>query len=87
MPANTATIQVRIDRETKKQALTVLDKLHVNMSEAIKMFLRQVALTNSIPFDLKVPSELTAKTMNDVEMEKDLHKASSVDKLFEELDN
>ena len=87
MSANTATIQVRIDRKTKKQALNVLDKLHVNMSEAIKMFLRQVALTNSIPFELKVPNKLTAKAMDDVEVGKNLHKASDVDELFRKLDN
>ena len=87
MSADTVPIQVRIDRKTKNQARTVLDKLHVNMSEAIKMFLRQVVLTNSIPFDLKVPNEFTAKTMDKTEKGEDLHEAASVDELFKELDN
>jgi len=85
--SNTTTIQVRVDPATKTQALGVLNNLHIKMSEAIKMFLRQVVLTNSIPFDLRVPNELTAKTLDEVEAGRDLHKASSVDGLFRELNS
>lgn len=85
--ANTATIQVRVDQKTKTEALGVLDNLHINMSEAIKMFLQQIVLTNSIPFDLRVPNKLTAKTLDKVEAGKDLHEVSGVKELFEELNS
>jgi len=85
--AKTATIQVRVDPKTKAQAVGVLDNLHIKMSEAIKMFLRQVVLTNGIPFDLRVPNRLTAETLDKVEAGKDLHEVSGVDELFEELNS
>jgi DNA-damage-inducible protein J len=81
-----ATIQVRIDEETKKQAQTVLAALHLSMSEAVKLFLRQVVLQKGIPFEVKIPNELTAKTLKEAEQGVDLHTASNVDELFEELE-
>jgi DNA-damage-inducible protein J len=81
-----ATIQVRIDEETKKQAQTVLGALHISMSEAVKLFLRQVVLQKGIPFEVKIPNDLTAKTLKEAEQGKNLHTASSVDELFEELE-
>jgi DNA-damage-inducible protein J len=83
---SSATVQVRIDEQTKAQAKKVLDALHLSMSEAICLFLRQVVLHRGIPFEVKIPNELTARTLSESEEGIDLHKASSVDKLFEELE-
>lgn len=47
-----AAINVRIDKEVKKNAEKVLNKLGIPMSVAIDMYLRQIALTNSIPFSM-----------------------------------
>ena len=82
----TATIQARIDPKVKKRAKSVLDKLHLSMSEAISMFLTQVSLNNGIPFEMKIPNELTAKTLKKSENGKELHRVKDVDSLFEELD-
>jgi DNA-damage-inducible protein J len=83
----TATIQARIDPNVKKMAKSVLDKLHISMSEAISMFLTQVSLNNGIPFEIKIPNELTARTLKDAEEGKELHPSENVEKLFEELDH
>lgn len=84
---STTMIQVRIDEETKKQAQTVLGALHISVSEAVKLFLRQVVLQRGIPFEVKIPNELTAKTLRESEQGIDLHSASSVDELFKELES
>jgi DNA-damage-inducible protein J len=81
-----ATIQVRIDEETKKQAQTVLGALHISMSEAVKLFLRQVVLQRGIPFEVKIPNDLTARTLKEAEQGRNLHTASTVEELFEELE-
>lgn len=47
-----AAINVRVNQETKQNAEKVLNKLGIPMSVAIDMYLRQIALTDSIPFDL-----------------------------------
>ncbi|MHC4434028.1 MAG: type II toxin-antitoxin system RelB/DinJ family antitoxin [Planctomycetota bacterium] len=81
------TIQVRLDKRTKEQAQKVLRMLDISMSEAVKLFLRQVALQRGIPFEIKIPNALTDRTLRESEEGIDLHKVSSVDQLFEELDS
>ena len=85
--SGTATVQVRVNPQTKAEAKEVLTALDMSMSEAICLFLRQVVLRRGIPFDVKIPNELTAKTLAASEKGIDLHRASSVDDLFEELDS
>ncbi|MCH7676550.1 type II toxin-antitoxin system RelB/DinJ family antitoxin [candidate division KSB1 bacterium] len=85
--AKTANIQARIDPETKTKAQKILNTLNISMSEAISMYLTQVALHKGIPFDIRIPNEVTIATLQKSEEGKELNEVSSVDKLFQELDN
>jgi DNA-damage-inducible protein J len=87
MAVSTATIQVRIDQDTKQKAIKILSALHIDMSEAIKMYLRQIVLNKGIPFELRIPNELTARTMAKTQAGQDLHEVSNLDELFRELDS
>ena len=80
------TIQVRLDKQTKKRAKKVFQVLDMSMSEAIKLFLRQVVLQEGIPFEIKIPNALTDKVLRESEEGIDLHSASNVDQFFEELE-
>lgn len=51
----TANVNVRIEPELKEQAEVVLSELGIPMSNAIALFLKQVALQRGIPFDIKLP--------------------------------
>jgi DNA-damage-inducible protein J len=84
--ARTATIQARIDPEIKAQAQKILNTLNISLSEAISMYLTQVALQKGIPFELKIPNELTVETLRKSEAGLELNEVGSVDELFEELD-
>ncbi|MCA1795062.1 MAG: type II toxin-antitoxin system RelB/DinJ family antitoxin [Desulfobacteraceae bacterium] len=83
----TATIQTRVDPVVKQNAQIILKKLNISMSEAISMYLSQITLHNGIPFEIKLPNDLTDKVLKDSEQGKNLHKADSVDDLFLELDS
>ena len=48
----TATIHARLDESVKNDALAVFDALGINLSEAITLNFRQVALKNGIPFEI-----------------------------------
>jgi DNA-damage-inducible protein J len=85
--AKTAIIQARIDPEVKNKAQHILTQLNITMSEAISLFLTQVTLNQGIPFDIRIPNELTAKTLRDSENGKELHRTSGVDELFQELES
>ena len=45
-----ATIQIRIDEKTKKSAKKVLDEIGIDMSSAIKVYLKQIVIHQNIPF-------------------------------------
>lgn len=85
--SRTATIQARIDPEIKAKAQEILRALNISLSEAISMYLTQVTLHKGIPFDLKIPNELTAETIRKSEAGEELHKVNSVDELFKELES
>jgi DNA-damage-inducible protein J len=85
--SSSTTVQVRIDEQTKTQAKKVLGALHLSMSEAICLFLRQVVLHRGIPFEVKIPNALTRETLEKAEQGIDLHTVSSVDELFKELES
>lgn len=53
--AVTVPTQIRIEENTKKQAVELLEGLGLNLSDAVNMFLRQVILHNGIPFDVAYP--------------------------------
>ena len=85
--SKTATIQARINPELKKKAQKILNTLNLSMSEAISLYLTQVTLHQGIPFDIKIPNNLTSKTLEKTEKGRELNSVSSVDELFQELNN
>ena len=60
------TIQVRIDDELKIQATEVFDRLGIDFSTAIRMFLKKSVAVNGIPFEVRneTPSEAAAAVEN-----------------------
>ena len=85
--AKTATIQTRVDPVVKNNAQIILKKLNISMSEAISMYLSQITLQKGIPFELKIPNQVTAQTLKSTENGNDIHKVDSIDELFQELDS
>lgn len=85
--ANSTTIQARVDVDTKKKAKGILDALDISMSEAITMFLRQIIFHRGIPFDLKIPNDVTLETHEKAKAGKELHKVSSMEQLVAELNS
>ncbi|MBU2493100.1 MAG: type II toxin-antitoxin system RelB/DinJ family antitoxin [Bacteroidetes bacterium] len=82
-----ATIQARIDPNVKNKAQKILNKLNITMSEAISIFLTQVSLNKGIPFEIRIPNELTEETLLKSEKGENLHIVSDKKQLFKELSN
>ena len=47
-------IAVRVDDQLKKEATELFNELGLDMSTAVKLFLKQSVLTRSIPFEVKL---------------------------------
>lgn len=61
-----ATIQLRIDNATKKSAKNILDKLGIDMTSAIKIYLKQIVINKGIPFQLLTENGLTIQQENEI---------------------
>ena len=85
--ANGAYVQARMDPSIKEQAQAVLKKLGISMSDAIVFYFNQIVMRQGIPFDLKIPNELTAKTLEKAEKGEDVHEFADVNSLLKELHN
>lgn len=67
MVKNTSTtLQIRIDSETKSQAQKVFSDMGIDMSSAIKLFLRNVIITESIPLELRSEKGMLAERKCDL---------------------
>lgn len=84
MAAN-AFVRARIDEAVKNEAAEVLASMGMTVSDLMRITLTKVAKEKALPFDMRVPNELTAKTIAASEKGIDVHKAEDADDLFNKL--
>ncbi len=53
--AASGTIQIKIDRETRKAAESLFDALGLDITTAIRLFLKQAVNQQRIPFEIVTP--------------------------------
>ena len=53
--ATTALVQVRIDSDLKEQATKLYEGLGIDLSTAVRMFLKRSVLVNGVPFSMTLP--------------------------------
>jgi len=66
MANKSTTLQIRIDSQTKDQAQKVLAEMGLDMSSAIKLFLRNIIITESIPLELRSEKGMLAERKCDL---------------------
>jgi DNA-damage-inducible protein J len=60
----TSEIRSRIEPDLKDEAQAVLSRVGLNISDAIRLFLRQVVATRGLPFEVKeIPNATTQAAM------------------------
>ncbi len=74
------TTSIKLNKQIKNEAKEVFAKLGISMGDAVNMFLAQVSMTKSIPFDIKIPNETTKNVLDDILDKKNIEKFS-----FDEL--
>jgi DNA-damage-inducible protein J len=63
----TAYITARVEPKLKASAEGVLKRLGLSTTEAITMFLHQVALRRGLPFEVRIPNAATRTAVEDLE--------------------
>ena len=82
-----ACVNVRVAQKVKTDAENVLSKLGLTMSDAVNIYLRQIALKGGIPFDLKLPNRKTVQAMRDVEQKRNLESFPDSESMIRELNS
>ncbi|MBP3871591.1 MAG: type II toxin-antitoxin system RelB/DinJ family antitoxin [Faecalicoccus sp.] len=60
---STTPTQIRINSDIKKQATILFEKLGLDMSSAVNIFLYQCVLRGRLPFPVEIP-QYSAETLN-----------------------
>lgn len=84
----TAEVRSRIEPSLKNQSTEVLASLGLDMSDAIRLFLRQVVEVNGLPFSVRKPNRLTVAAMEEARAIAKAQRSSfgSAEELFNDLD-
>jgi len=81
----TDVINTRVEPELKKSVAAILRPLGLSTSDAISIFLHQVALNKGIPFDVCLPNEKTKKSIKNAVSGKNLTRYESIKSLKKDL--
>ena len=61
----TAEVRTRLSPQLKTQATAVLADCGLNISDAVRLFLRQVVTQRGLPFSVKVPNATTRAALEE----------------------
>jgi DNA-damage-inducible protein J len=79
----TCTVHARVDEKTKLRTEEVLKEIGLKPSDAVRLLYRQISLRQQFPLELRVPNQLTAKTIEKAERGEELKTFDSLESLFE----
>lgn len=83
--AATAVVRARIDETIKNEASNVLAEMGLTVSDVVRIALTKVAKEKALPFDMRIPNALTAKTLKKSERGEDVYQAKDAEDLFRQL--
>jgi DNA-damage-inducible protein J len=86
MPTKSTTVRARLEPKLKKETELIFEELGINTTEAIRIFFKQVKLQRGLPFEMKIPNEITKDAILDSKARKNVSSFDSSDELFEDLD-
>ena len=83
--SKTATIRARVEPNLKSEVEHILSDLGLTASETILLLYRQIKLRRGLPFEVSIPSNLTAKTLRQSKEGKNLKRFNDKKELYADL--
>jgi len=80
-----AMIRARVDPELKEDAESVFAALGLSATQAITLFYLQVKWYRGLPFELRVPNEVTQQVFEQTDAGQDLARCKDVKDMFRRL--
>jgi DNA-damage-inducible protein J len=83
--SKTATIRTRIEPGLKSEVEEILSELGLTASEAVHLLYRQIKLQRGLPFEVRMPNELTRRTLNASNAGRGVKRFASKKELYADL--
>lgn len=83
--SKTATIRTRIGPCLKSEVEGILSELGLTASEAVYLLYRQIKLQRGLPFYVRIPNKLTARTLNASKAGRGVKRLASKKELYADL--
>lgn len=82
-------LHIRVDDDLRDDAVAIFDSLGLTMSEAVRLFLHRVVVSQGLPLELKVPNERTRAALQEARQMRKARKArfATPDALFADLND
>jgi DNA-damage-inducible protein J len=81
----TANIRARVEPELKTEVESILSDLGLTVSETVHLLYRQIKLQRGLPFDVRIPNPLTARTLNASKAGRNVKRFGGKKELFADL--
>ena len=81
----TATIRTRIEPSLKSEVEDILAELGLTASETVHLLYRQIKLQRGLPFEVRIPNAITARTLNASKTGKNVKRFVSKKELYADL--
>ena len=80
-----ATIRTRIEPGLKRDVEDILAELGLTASETVHLLYRQIKLQRGLPFDVRIPNELTVRTLKASKAGRGVKRFGSKQELYADL--
>lgn len=83
--SKTAMIRARVEPGLKAEVENILSDLGMTASEAIHILYRQIKLQRGLPFDVRIPNEVTVRTLKASKSGRNVKRFASKAELYRDL--
>ena len=81
-----AMIRARVDPVLKHEVEDLFDELGLSATEAITLFYQQVRLQRGLPFEVRIPNEVTRRTFVETDAGQNIVRCENEKDLFAHLE-
>ncbi len=77
-----AMIRARMDPNLKDEVENVFEQLGLSATQAIILFYQQVKLNRGLPFDVRIPNEITQRTFAETDLGENIVHCENAQDMF-----
>ena len=83
--SKSTTVRARVEPKLKREVENILDRLGLTASETIQLLYCQIKLRRGLPFELRIPNKLTARTLRSSKTGKNVRCFATKQDLYADL--